>query len=44
LGATASNLLREQGEAYRLSLERLAKKNKVQKHVIFYNRFVELES
>src|SRR5256885_6439282 len=29
LGATHPNLLREQGEAYRLSLERLAKKNKV---------------
>jgi len=43
LGATHPNLLREQGEAYRLSLERLAKKNKIQKHVIFYNRFVELE-
>src|SRR5437762_128611 len=43
LGATHPNLLREEGEAYRLSLERLAKKNKVQKHVIFYNRFVELE-
>src|SRR3989441_11495621 len=43
LGATHPNLLREQGEAYRLSLERLAKKNKVQKHVIFYTRFVELE-
>ena len=25
------------------SLERLAKKNKIQKNVIFYNRFVELE-
>jgi glycosyltransferase involved in cell wall biosynthesis len=43
LGATHPNLLRERGEAYRLSLERLAKKNKVEKHVIFYNRFVELE-
>jgi glycosyltransferase involved in cell wall biosynthesis len=43
LGATHPNLLRDQGEMYRLSLERLAKKNKVQKHVIFYNRFVELE-
>jgi glycosyltransferase involved in cell wall biosynthesis len=43
LGATHPNELREQGEAYRLGLERLAKKNKVQKHVIFYNRFVELE-
>src|SRR6266567_388632 len=43
LGATHPNELREQGEAYRLSLERLAKKNKIQKHVIFYNRFVEIE-
>ncbi|MDB6032444.1 MAG: hypothetical protein JWM16_2782 [Verrucomicrobiales bacterium] len=43
LGATHPNLVRERGETYRLSLERLAKKNNVQKHVIFYNRFVELE-
>jgi glycosyltransferase involved in cell wall biosynthesis len=43
LGATHPNELREQGEAYRLSLERLAKKNKVQRNVIFYNRFVNLE-
>src|SRR5271167_2546059 len=43
LGATHPNLVREHGEAYRLSLERLAKKNKIQKNVIFYNRFVELE-
>ncbi len=44
LGATHPNELREQGEAYRLSLETLAKKNKVEKNVIFYNRFVELEN
>src|SRR5712671_1624024 len=43
LGATHPNELREQGEAYRLSLERLAKRNKVQKNVIFYNRFVKLD-
>jgi glycosyltransferase involved in cell wall biosynthesis len=43
LGATHPNELREQGEVYRLSLERLAKKNNVQKNVIFYNRFVGLE-
>jgi len=43
LGATHPNELREQGEAYRLSLERLAKKHGVQKSVIFYNRFVSLE-
>lgn len=43
LGATHPNELREQGEVYRLGLERLAKRNNVQKNVIFYNRFVELE-
>src|SRR5438477_3984149 len=43
LGATHPNLLREEGEAYRLSLERLAQKNNIRKNVIFYNRFVELE-
>lgn len=43
LGATHPNELRERGEAYRLSLEILAKKNKVERNVIFYNRFVELE-
>jgi len=42
LGATHPNELREQGETYRLGLKRLAKKNKVQKNVIFYDRFVEL--
>src|ERR1700737_2688170 len=44
LGATHPNELRENGEAYRLSLEILAKKNKLEKNVIFYNRFVELEN
>jgi hypothetical protein len=44
LGATHPNELRGQGEAYRLSLEILAKKNKVERNVIFYNRFVELEN
>ncbi|TAL05306.1 MAG: glycosyltransferase [Verrucomicrobia bacterium] len=43
LGQTHPSLLREQGEAYRLSLERLAKDLGVQKHVVFFNRFVELE-
>ena len=43
LGATHPHELRDRGEAYRLSLEILAKKNKVEKSVIFYNRFVELE-
>jgi hypothetical protein len=36
-------LLRDEGEAYRLSLERLAKDLGMQKHVVFFNRFVELE-
>ncbi len=44
LGATHPNELREHGEAYRLSLEILAKKNKLEKNVIFYNRFVDLEN
>ncbi len=43
VGATHPNELREQGEAYRLGLERLAKKNHVDRNVIFYNRFVALE-
>ena len=44
LGATHPNEFRENGEAYRLSLEILAKKNKLEKSVIFYNRFVDLEN
>ncbi len=44
LGGTHPNELREHGEAYRLSLEILAKKNKIEKNVVFYNRFVDLEN
>jgi hypothetical protein len=44
LGATHPSELREHGEAYRLSLEILTKKNKLEKNVIFYNRFVDLEN
>jgi len=44
LGATHPNELREHGEAYRLGLEILAKKNNVEKNVIFYNQFVDLEN
>jgi hypothetical protein len=44
LGATHPNELREHGEAYRVSLEILAKKNKVDKNVIFYNQFVDIEN
>ncbi|QDU98942.1 glycosyltransferase family 4 protein [Lignipirellula cremea] len=43
LGATHPTLTRSEGEKYRISLERMAKELGVQKHVIFYNRFVELE-
>jgi glycosyltransferase involved in cell wall biosynthesis len=42
LGATHPNLLRAKGEAYRLSLERLAGDLGIKRSVIFYNRFVEL--
>ena len=35
LGATHPNVVRDHGETYRLSLERLAKKNGVEKNVIF---------
>ena len=44
LGATHPNELREHGEAYRVSLEILAKRNKIEKNVIFYNDFVDLEN
>jgi glycosyltransferase involved in cell wall biosynthesis len=43
LGATHPSLLREQGERYRISLERMAKELGITKNVSFYNRFVELE-
>lgn len=44
LGATHPNELREHGEAYRVSLEILAKRNRLEKSVIFHNDFVELEN
>ena len=43
LGATHPSLVRTEGEKYRISLERMAKELGIQKHVIFYNRFVELD-
>jgi hypothetical protein len=43
LGATHPNELRARGEAYRLSLEAIAKNNGVADNVIFHNRFVDLE-
>jgi glycosyltransferase involved in cell wall biosynthesis len=43
VGQTHPNLLRDAGELYRLSLQRMAKDLGVQKHVVFFNRFVELD-
>lgn len=43
LGATHPDLVRREGERYRLSLERMARELGIEKHVIFYNRFVELD-
>src|SRR4051812_37298593 len=42
LGATHPELVRTQGERYRLGLERMARDLGIKRHVIFYNRFVEL--
>lgn len=42
VGATHPNELRDSGEAYRVGLEALAAKKKVEKNVIFYNSFVDL--
>ena len=44
LGAGHPNELRRNGDAYRLSLEILATNNKLEKHVIFYNQFVDPEN
>jgi glycosyltransferase involved in cell wall biosynthesis len=43
LGATHPNELRTRGEAYRLGLEAIARKNKLENNVIFHNCFVELK-
>ncbi|MEI7865657.1 MAG: glycosyltransferase family 4 protein, partial [Chthoniobacterales bacterium] len=43
LGATHPNLLRESGEAYRLMLERMARRSGVEKNVKFVNRYVSNE-
>lgn len=43
LGATHPNVLRHDGESYRLSLQWLAQEKGVEGQVIFYNRFVSLE-
>lgn len=43
LGATHPNVVRDDGETYRLSLQWMAQEKGVESHVIFYNRFVGLE-
>ncbi len=43
VGATHPNVLRHDGETYRLSLQWLAQEKGVDGQVIFYNRFVSLE-
>jgi glycosyltransferase involved in cell wall biosynthesis len=43
LGATHPNELRTRGEAYRLGLEAIVRDNKIEKNVIFHDRFVELQ-
>jgi glycosyltransferase involved in cell wall biosynthesis len=43
LGATHPHELRTRGEAYRLGLETIVRNNKIEKNVIFHNRFVELK-
>ena len=43
VGVTHPQLLREEGEAYRVGLQALAKALGVGDHVIFFNRFVALE-
>jgi glycosyltransferase involved in cell wall biosynthesis len=44
VGATHPNEARERGEAYRVGLEILAAKNRIEKNVIFYNSFVDLDT
>jgi hypothetical protein len=43
LGATHPNELRMRGDAYRLGLEAIARKNGLENNVMFHNRFVELK-
>ncbi len=43
LGATHPNLVKEHGELYRMSLERMSTELDIKKNVIFYNRFIDIE-
>jgi len=43
LGVTHPHIKRNEGEFYRLQLERLARTQKVESNILFYDRFVNLE-
>ena len=43
LGATHPNVLRHEGEAYRLMLQRLTRELGVERNVVFYNQFVRID-
>ncbi|MBN1907765.1 MAG: glycosyltransferase family 4 protein [Deltaproteobacteria bacterium] len=43
LGATHPQILKSQGDAYRIMLQQLVRKLDINDHVIFQNRFVELK-
>lgn len=43
LGATHPNILRHQGETYRLTLQRLTRELGIERNVVFYNQFVRLD-
>ncbi len=43
LGATHPHVIQNEGESYRLSLQRLAHEKGVEGNVIFYNRFVAMD-
>lgn len=43
LGATHPHVIKQDGEAYRISLERLAADLGVEQNVVFYNRFVAFD-
>jgi glycosyltransferase involved in cell wall biosynthesis len=43
VGATHPQIIRNEGETYRLSLQRLAHEKGVESNVIFYNRFVAMD-
>lgn len=43
LGATHPHELRTRGEAYRLNLEAIVRKNRIEANVVFRNSFVELQ-